>query len=66
MSQADAILHHLAGGRSLTALDALQKFGCLRLAARVAELRDRGHLIACRIVERGGKRVGLYTLTRQR
>ena len=66
MSQTDAILHHLARGRSLTALDVLHQFGCLRLAARVGELRERGHLIVCNIVERGGKRVGLYTLARSR
>jgi len=62
MSQSDSILHHLSMGRSLTALDALHQFGCLRLAARVAELRERGHLVVCHMVERGGKRVGLYTL----
>lgn len=50
-SQCDKILTWLKGGNALTALDALDKFGCNRLAARIADLRKTGHTIsATRIV----------------
>ena len=32
----------LESGESITPLDALQRFGCLRLAARIKDLRDAG------------------------
>jgi hypothetical protein len=41
-SQRAAIARHLKAGRSLTALEALQKFGCLRLAGRIFELKQQG------------------------
>lgn len=49
MSQKEQILAHLRDGHSLTPLDALMRFGCNRLAARICELRkdhdirDRDH-----------------------
>ncbi len=47
----------------LTALDALESFGCFRLAARIHELRRDGWQIEERTVEtRGGKRVAEYSL----
>ena len=41
-SQRKRILAHLNKGKHLTQLDALYKFGCMRLAARICELRDQG------------------------
>jgi hypothetical protein len=62
-NQAAQILSHLEHGRSLTAMDALNLFGCFRLAARVHELRAQGHHIEERVVVTpGGKRVAEYTL----
>ena len=66
MSQTAAILHHLSRGKSLTALEALQRFGCFRLAARVRELKDMGHNILSHRVERGGKTVALYVLVQRK
>ena len=43
MSQRMEILADLKRGKSITALDALQDYGCFRLAARIAELRQMGH-----------------------
>lgn len=61
MSQTQMILAALKRGRALTPLEALNEFGCFRLAARVDELRQQGHAIA---VERAklptGKRVARY------
>ncbi|MFN9370649.1 MAG: helix-turn-helix domain-containing protein [Planctomycetaceae bacterium] len=46
----------------MTPLDALERFGCFRMAARVRDLRDRGHHIHTEIVEQGGKRFARYSL----
>jgi hypothetical protein len=60
-TQAGRILAHLRAGNRLTALDALESFGCFRLAARIHELRREGWAIEERTVEtRGGKRVAEY------
>jgi hypothetical protein len=61
MSQADRILQHLQK-RPLTPMEALDHFGTFRLAARVAELRAKGHKIQTEIIERNGKRVARYRL----
>ena len=41
-SQRAAIARHLKAGKSITALEALKKFGCLRLGARIWELKQEG------------------------
>ena len=61
MSQESRILSHLKRG-PITPLQALNKFGCLRLAARVHRLREKGHPIEARTVERGGAMVAQYYL----
>ena len=45
-SQNAKILKHLQSGRSITAVEALDRFGCFRLAARILNLRNRGYKIA--------------------
>ena len=63
-SQAGLILKHLQSGATLTALDALDLFGCNRLAARVADLKGKGHNVKSRwFVTPSGKRVSEYYLT---
>lgn len=42
-AQEKNILEWLQLGHTLTPLEALQKFGCLRLSARIYDLRDKGH-----------------------
>jgi len=65
-SQKTAILAHLKTGRSITPLEALRLFGCLRLGARIHELKGEGHAIHSERVEVGpGKRVASYTLVQQ-
>ncbi len=61
-SQSDAILSYLKGGHSLTPLEALRRFGCMRLAARCADLRDAGYRVRSRMVRVGQKRVARYWL----
>lgn len=63
LSQTDAIYSHLQSGNKLTALEALDKFGCARLAARIKDLKDRGHNITCEKIKlTNGKRVGQYSM----
>jgi hypothetical protein len=62
MSQAKEILQYLKQGRSLTPADALHKFGCFRLAARVDDLRKAGHDVKTVIIEVNGKRFAEYRL----
>ena len=45
MSQTSAILKLLKTGATLTPLEAYDIFRCWRLAARIQELRDAGHII---------------------
>lgn len=62
-TQAGRILAYLRAGNRITALDALERFGCFRLAARIHELRREGWNVQERTVEtRGGKRVAEYSL----
>lgn len=62
MSQKTKILKHLQR-KPLTPLEALRRFGCLRLGARIHELREQGHDIETEWVERGGKRYAKYRLS---
>jgi hypothetical protein len=62
MTQTQQILKHLEKGNKLTALEALQLFGCFRLAARVQELREVGRDIKSQLVKINGKRIAEYWL----
>jgi hypothetical protein len=62
-SQRQAILDHLRSGQGITAWTALERYGCLRLAARIAELRESGYPIISEQLRLGqGKRVAMYRL----
>ena len=60
-SQTTWIHTQLIAGRRLTPLDALKGCGCLRLASRVYDLRQRGYPITCRMIQRHSKRVAEYS-----
>jgi hypothetical protein len=62
-TQAKRILRYLQAGHRLTAWDALEQFGCFRLAARIHELRRDGWQIIERTVETAsGKRIAEYSM----
>ena len=62
-TQAERILSALLAGESLTSLDALERFGCARLASRISDLKQRGYPISSKLVETAsGKRVAQYRL----
>lgn len=63
MTQSDMILDALKRGETLTALDALSRFRCLRLSGRVLELRQKGYAIETRMIETPSKkRIAEYFL----
>ena len=43
MTQCDRILRHLQDYGSITALDALRDYGCMRLGARIHDLKAMGY-----------------------
>lgn len=61
-SQCDRILEHMSHGRTLTPIEALELFGSFRLAARIEQLRSRGHLIDCELIEENGKSFARYSI----
>lgn len=62
ISQSKQILEYLQAGNTITPLEALNKFGCLRLGARIYDLIQRGHQINSVWVSDNGKRYKRYGL----
>ena len=56
------ILLFLESGGSLSPIEALNKFQCFRLAARVRDLRKAGHDIQTKTVKEDGKKYAVYSL----
>lgn len=50
-SQCELILMHMLKYGSITHLEAESEYGCTRLAARIADLRERGYSIRSEMVE---------------
>ena len=62
-SQVKMILEHLESGRAITPITALKRFKCMRLAARIADLRFQEHKIKTEIITNAnGKRYASYSL----
>jgi len=61
MSHTMQILDHLTS-KPITAMEALNDYGCFRLAARINELRMSGHNIHTEIKNQDGKRYAMYHL----
>lgn len=61
-SQTNQILEYMRAGNAITPLDALRLFGCMRLGARIYDLKQRGYVINTSIVKDKdtGKRYALY------
>lgn len=62
MTQNQKIKTHLLSGKSLTPIQALNKFGCFRLASRVNDLRNEGLKITTEIVKKNKKRFASYKI----
>jgi len=64
MNQNENILALLKQG-PVTALDAIQQCMCLRLAARIHDLRMQGHVITTEPVKINGKQYARYYLIKE-
>ena len=62
VSQERAILSHLKRGKSITPLEALNKYSCLRLGARIYDMRCAGYKIISTNKKVGKKHVAEYRL----
>lgn len=60
MTQADEILNDLKRGMKITPKDALYRYGCMRLGARIYDLKQRGHDIR-KVLVPGESRKGTPT-----
>jgi hypothetical protein len=58
----ERILNYLQKGNSITAIEALEEFGCFRLSARIWELREAGHEIESVTLKSGNKKFASYKL----
>ena len=62
-SQCARIKAWLEDGHTITGLEAINKFGCIRLASRINDLRNRGVEIHKEMITLdNGKRVAQYSL----
>lgn len=63
MSQNKQIADYLNKGKKLTPIDALNKFGCFRLAARIADLRNEGMNIVTKTIKlKNKKQIAQYSI----
>lgn len=63
-TQCKQIAAHLEGGNTITAMEALNLFGCFRLASRIHDLKVQGYnIIVDRIKTATGKTVAQYRMT---
>lgn len=44
-SQTDRILNYMSEGRTITPGEALNLFGCMRLGARIADIKKKGFIV---------------------
>lgn len=61
-SQNALIKGWLLNGKSITPMEALNMFGCFRLSARIADLREEGLAVVTDMVTINDKRVARYYL----
>lgn len=63
MSQNKQIADYLNKGKKLTPIDALNKFGCFRLAARISDLRNEGMNIVTNTIKlKNKKQIAQYSV----
>lgn len=49
-TQCELILRYMDEHGSITSLEAMKNFGCMRLASRISDLRKRGYMIVRNMV----------------
>jgi Helix-turn-helix domain len=55
---------HLVSGKGITPMEALKKWGCFRLSARINELRNAGTPIITETIKKNGKSFANYFISR--
>lgn len=50
MTQTEKVLRHMKKFGTITPMDAIREYGCLRLGARICELRRDGYNIKSKII----------------
>jgi hypothetical protein len=60
-TQNKMILQHLRV-KPITPIEALDLYGCFRLAARIRDLKELGHAVNTELVAEGNRRFARYTL----
>lgn len=63
LTQCQMILNHMQTKGAITPIDALTLYGCMRLAARIADLRREGYEIETEIRETPTSRYAAYKLS---
>ena len=66
LSQTERIRKHLQSGRSITPLQALNLYRCMRLGARIYDLKRQGLNISSHLVRRGRMQYAEYSLKKQK
>jgi hypothetical protein len=61
-TQTESILEYLQAGNKLTPLEALNKFGCFRLGARIWDIKHLGHDIKSELIKVNNKYVSQYSM----
>lgn len=61
-SQSQKVLSRLQSGHSITPLQAIRWWGCMRLARVINDLRNAGHEIETELVGKGQGKYAKYSL----
>lgn len=61
-TQVELIKCHLQAGKKITSLEALNKFGCMRLSSRIWDLKQEGLPINKEMISNGKKKFAQYSL----
>ena len=64
-TQQQQIQKHLESGRKLTAAQAYEKYGCLRLASRIFNLKKAGMPIITEMVTKNGTTFASYQIVKK-
>ncbi len=62
-TQKQMIEEYLLAGNSITPLEALERFGCFRLAAIIHQIREKRHVYTTMITNKYGNRFAKYSLS---
>ncbi len=65
MTQEIQILNYLKTGKKLSPLEALKKFGCFRLGARIFDLKQKGHSIDTAFKTKNKKTFAEYSMKKK-